>query len=257
MQVEGWGFQASVFKWKRKTLPNLVFNSRSIIKNIFGTLKITSILTPYVKDSIFQKYLVFRRKSAKVRMKSVRSQNFPEVVATFFSPGQRSGSAIKVKGWAFPFLHLLFHTTKRFRKPEYGSMVLLVCEKHRERSWQEKRCLHQLQVPKWCQPSRKMGNQPGILVVFSEGLLKMKLLSNQSVDLVPSCEDCFLPAAIFMSQRSMENLQSSDGIVACWAGYFRLKEMQRVPLEERKIIIWEVVSVFPVDLSSKTVANSI
>lgn len=88
MQVEGWGFQASVFKWKRKTLPNVVFNSRSIIKNIFGTLKITSILTPYVEDSIFQKYLVFRMKSAKVRIKSVHSQNFPEVVATFFLQGR-------------------------------------------------------------------------------------------------------------------------------------------------------------------------
>jgi len=44
-------------------MPNLVFNSRIIIKNVFGTLKINSILIVCVKDSIFQKCLVFRMKS--------------------------------------------------------------------------------------------------------------------------------------------------------------------------------------------------
>lgn len=79
----------------------------------------------------------------------------------------------------------------------------------------------------------KMGVQLVILVMLSEGGLTMKLLNNQS-DLLPFCEVWFLPCAILMSQRSMENLQSSDSIVTHGAGYFKLKQMQKMPLEQRK-----------------------
>lgn len=97
--------------------------------------------------------------------------------------------------------------------------------------------------PKNVSQVEKMGVQLVILVILSEGWLTMKLLNNQS-DLLPFCEVWFLPCAILMSQRSMENLQSSDSNCNSWSWLFQVKVNAENASGTEKIITWEVVSVF-------------